>query len=179
VSFFAPDASWLAILAGTDRNRATGSCRLPAVDIREIGTPDGFAGHEDVGENSAELSQTGRLVIQKNLAERGGLYCAFFHNSLVFCPFVGPHAYKSRPPPVLQAGGRGFESRHVHQSFQSFVAISAEHLLPQQVFLLLVVSLLPPKQGHYLQRSCKPLPVARPRSAEVGRFWSDHVSAVA
>jgi hypothetical protein len=34
VSFFAPDASWLAILAGTDRNRATGSCSLPAVDIR-------------------------------------------------------------------------------------------------------------------------------------------------
>jgi hypothetical protein len=44
------------------------------------------------------------------------------------------------------------ECRHVHESLQSFVAISAEHLLPQQVFLLLVVSLLPPKQKCYPQR---------------------------
>jgi len=42
--------------------------------------------------------------------------------------------------PALQAGGHRFDPGHVHQSFQSFVEISAERLFSQQAFLLLVVS---------------------------------------
>jgi hypothetical protein len=37
-------------------------------------------------------------------------------------------------PSALQAGGHRFDPGHVHQSFQSFVAISAEHLLARQTF---------------------------------------------
>jgi len=45
----------------------------------------------------------------------------------------------------LQAAGRGFESRQVHQSFLSFVAISSTCFY-SGVSLLLPVSLLPPNQ---------------------------------
>jgi hypothetical protein len=121
VSFFAADASWLAILAGTDRNRATGSCRLPAVDTGgKNGTPDGFAGHEDVAENSAELSQTGGRVITAKLSprrrvealsrdvvfrkiwRRGGLYFTFFHNCLVFCHLIRKTRIFCRLRPSLE-----------------------------------------------------------------------------
>ena len=51
-----------------------------------------------------------------------------------------------RTPVLCKQGVTGSIPVTSTNLFNPFVAISAEHLLPQQVFLLLVVSLLPPKQ---------------------------------